>query len=59
MVLMMNLIILMKCAGEYVIDDADHDGAILFRFLSTHFSRKADQSSHGSLPGKLVVLLMS
>ena len=40
MVLMMNLIILMKCAGEYVIDDADHDGAILFRFLSTRFREK-------------------
>ena len=48
MVLMMNLINLMNCAGEYVIDDADHDGAILFRFVSTHFREKAAQSSQGS-----------
>ena len=55
MVLMINLIILMMCAGEYVIDDADHDGAILFRFLSTRFREKAAQSSQGSYVSKPVL----
>ena len=54
MVLMMILIKLMNCAGEYVIDDADHDGAILFRFLSTRFREKAAQSSQGSSVSKPV-----
>ena len=51
---MINLIILMSFAGEYVIDDADHDGAILFRFLSTRFREKAAQSSQGSYGSKPV-----
>ena len=42
--------------GEYVIDDADHDGAILFRFLSTRFREKAAQSSQGSYVSKPVHL---
>ena len=44
----------MNCTGEYVIDDADHDGAILFRFLSTRFREKAAQSSPGSSVSKPV-----
>ena len=44
----------MNCTGEYVIDDADHDGAILFRFLSTRFREKAAQSSQGSYGSKPV-----
>ena len=55
MVLMMNLINLMNCAWESVIDDADHDLAILFRFLSTRFREKAAQSSQGSYISKPVV----
>ena len=45
----------MNCTGEYVIDDADHDGAILFRFLSTRFREKAAQSSQGSYGSKPVL----